>query len=46
MIERVRLAGGTLRIDSGVGRGTRVSAELLLAPTQDYKPAVEQPVLT
>jgi len=46
MIERVRLAGGTVRIDSSPGGGTRVTAELPLAPTQDYKPAVEQPVLT
>jgi len=30
MTERVRLAGGTLRIDSNPGRGTRVSAELPL----------------
>ena len=33
MTERVRLAGGTLRIESGPGRGTRVSAELPLAVT-------------
>lgn len=30
MTERVRLAGGTLRIDSGAGRGTRVRADLPL----------------
>jgi two-component system sensor histidine kinase UhpB len=46
MIERVRLAGGTLRIDSAPGRGTRVTAELPLARAPDYKPAVEQPALT
>ncbi|MFM8495864.1 MAG: hypothetical protein ACKOEM_10130, partial [Planctomycetia bacterium] len=46
MIERVRLAGGTLLIDSGPGRGTRVTAELPLAGARDYKPTVEQPVLT
>lgn len=45
MIERVRLTGGTLRIDSAPGRGTRVIAELPLAGARDYKPAVEQPVL-
>jgi len=43
MIERVRLAGGTMRIDSSPGGGTRVTAELPLARTQDYKPAVEHP---
>ena len=46
MIERVRLAGGTMRIDSSPGGGTRVTAELPLARAQDYNPSVEQPVLT
>ena len=46
MIERVRLAGGTLRIDSGGGRGTRVTAELPLTRAPDYKTAVQDPVLT
>ena len=46
MIERVRLAGGTARIDSRPGHGTRVTADLPLTRAPDYKPAVEHPVLT
>jgi signal transduction histidine kinase len=45
MIERVRLAGGTVRIDSSPGCGTHVVAELPLAREQDDTPAGAQPVL-
>lgn len=44
MTERVRLAGGTLRIDSCPGHGTRVFAELPLACAHDYKSIAEHPV--
>jgi len=46
MTERVRLAGGTLRIDSRPGHGTRVSAELPVPRAHDYKTTAVLPVLS